>query len=209
MKKNYEDLISDFSKLKIEANSDGLISGPNVLIAQLPSTFYNNFSLKLLQSIRESLYKAGESAVEGDLQDYAAGLLENAAAECGYHTSCGIINSKEFASVMENSVENPEDILYGLFAIATAWGWGDLKIAEIIPPEKLVLRAHNYYESDIKSSLKYPQYFAYMLKGVSRAFMDIVYGSKCPPTRLGGFKSVQTKGIELGDEYGEFVVTKA
>lgn len=209
MAENFEKLISDFSKLKIEANSDGLIPAANVLIVQFPSDFYNNFSLKLLEAILESSCKVGEIKVCTDLHDYAEELLENAAAECGYHTGCGIINSDEFEAVMGASAEKPEDILYGLFAIAVSWGWGNLEIVELIPSEKLVLRAYDYYEADVKSSLKYRYYFAYMLKGITRAFMDLIYGHKCPPQRLGVFKCEQTKGIELGDEYGEFVVTKA
>lgn len=208
MTKNFDKLVSDFSKLKIEANSDGLIPTSNVLIVQFPSSFYNTFSLKLLKSIIEFSCKIGEFDVCEDLHGYAEGLLENAAAECGYHTGCGVINSDEFEAIMGSSTENPEDILYGLFAVAVAWGWGDLEITELIPYERLVLRAYDYYEADVKSSLEHHYYFAYMLKGIARAFMDLVYGHKCPPQRLGGFKCEQTMGIELGDAFGEFIVTK-
>ena len=48
-----------------------------------------------------------------------------------------------------------------------------------------------------------------MISGVSRAFMDIAFGDAPYPNGLGKFKCEQTKGIELGDEYGEFVVTPA
>lgn len=205
---NFEKLVSDFSKIKIKANSDGLIPISNVLITKIPSNFYNIFSLKLLQSIIKSSYKVGESDVAIDLHSYAESLLENAAAECGFHTGCAVINSDEFEAVMGSSIEKQEDLLYGLFAVAVAWGWGDFEIVELIPNEKLVLRAYDYYESDIKDLLiNDKHYFAYMLQGVSRAFMDIVYGHKCPSNRLGVFKSQQTKGIEMGDSYGEFVVT--
>lgn len=205
---DFAKLVSDFSKLKVEANSDGLIPIYNVLIVKLPTAFYNSFSLKLLQSIIDCPDKIGEHELSEDLCPYAAGLLENAAAECAYHTGCGVINSDEFEAVMGPLAEKPEDILYGIFAVVTTWGWADIEIAELIPCERLVLKVHDYYEADVKSSLKQQRYFSYMLTGIARAFMDIVYGQKCPPHRLGGFKCKQTKGIELGDSYGEFVVTK-
>lgn len=77
----------------------------------------------------------------------------------------------------------------------------------LIPGEKKVVRAYDYYESDVKDTFKPEKPFAYMMKGVCRAFMDIAYGDRPYPYGLGKFKCEQTKGIELGDEYGEFVVT--
>lgn len=204
---NFDKLVSDFSKIKIKANSDGLIPISNILIVQFPSNFYNTFSLKLLQSIINSSYKVGEFEVCTDLHKYAEGLLENAAAECAYNTGCAVMNSDEFEAVMGSSIENPEDILYGLFAVAVSWGWGDLEIVELIPHERLVLRAHNYYEADVKESIKNSYYFAYMLQGISRAFMSIVY-EHCSPSKLDAFKCEQTMGIERGDPYGEFIVVK-
>lgn len=53
---------------------------------------------------------------------------------------------------------------------------------------------------------------AYMIQGVSAAFMDLAYGGPYDPTGKTGLRTFmckQTKGIECGDDYGEFVVTKA
>ncbi|MBW1782135.1 MAG: hypothetical protein JRL30_15525 [Deltaproteobacteria bacterium] len=50
---------------------------------------------------------------------------------------------------------------------------------------------------------------SYMIQGVSAAFMDIAYGDKPYPDGMGTFKCEQTKGIEIGDDYGEFLVTRA
>jgi hypothetical protein len=53
---------------------------------------------------------------------------------------------------------------------------------------------------------------AYMIRGVAAAFMDLAYGGDYDPEGKSGiysFKCEQTKGIEIGDDYGEFVVTKA
>ena len=51
-----------------------------------------------------------------------------------------------------------------------------------------------------------------MIRGVAAAFMDLAYGGTYDPTGKTGlrtFQCVQTKGIECGDEYGEFVVSRA
>jgi hypothetical protein len=100
----------------------------------------------------------------------------------------------------------PEDVLHGAFAVFTAFGWANAEVAELIPKRKMVIRVHDYYESEIKDTFDVKKPCAYMIKGVSRAFMDIAYGAPYP-NGLGTFKCEQTKGIEVGDRYGEFVIT--
>ena len=192
--------INDLSKIQVKGNETGIIDGFGVLINQLPGNFWNLFSVKILKS-------AG-----ADLYDDAAGLLENAAGECGYHTGWGIINSEEFKAVVGPMIKNEtalQDTLDGAYAVFTAFGWANAKIKELIPGEKMVVIASDYYEADVKDTFKPTKPFAYMIKGVSRAFMDIAYGKAPYPNGHGTFRCVQTKAIELGDTYGEFVVTKA
>lgn len=192
--------IADLSKITVKADDTGLIDAFGVLINQLPSDFWNLFSMKII------------AAAGPDLYDDAAGLLENAAAECGYHTGWGIINSPEFKSVigpMINNATAKEDTLDGAYAVFSAFGWANAKITELVPGEKMVVRADDYYEADVKDVFKPTRPCAFMIRGVSRAFMDIAYGKAPYPNGLGTFQCVQTKAIELGDSYGEFVVTKA
>ena len=68
---NREKAIIDLSKIKIRGNNQGIIPAFGVLVQQLPAAFWNLFSIKMLQAVDSKLY------------DSAAGLLENAAAECG------------------------------------------------------------------------------------------------------------------------------
>ena len=193
-----EKAINDLSKIQVKGNEEGLVPAFGVLVQNLPAKFWNVFSEKILSAAGDSLY------------DDAAGLLENAAAECGYHTGWGIVNSEEFKSVIGPMIEKePEDILHGAFAVFTAWGWANAEIVELVSGEKMVVRAYDYYESDVKDTFKPTKGFAYMIRGVCRAFMDIAYGDSPYPDGFGKFKCEQTRGIELGDEYGEFVVTPA
>ena len=187
-------VINDLSQLKVSGDANGLIPAFGVLVNQMPAGFWNGFSTAILKS-------AGE-----DLSEAAEGLLENSAAECGYHTGHGIITSDEFNSVVGPMIEKkPEDVLYGAYAVFSAWGWANAEIVELVPDEKMVIRAYDYYEQDCG---KTNRGFAFMVRGVSRAFMDLAY-SDAYPNGLGKFKCVQTKGIEKGDKYGEFVVSKA
>ena len=136
-------------------------------------------------------------------------LLVNAAHECGYHTGFGIITSEEWDAVVAPMIEQaPEDVLHGAYAVFTAWGWAKSEIVELIPGEKMVVRAYDYYEADVVQRGTLSNKAAYMIQGVSAAFMDLAYGEPYP-NGLRTFKCEQTKGIECGDEYGEFVVTKA
>lgn len=190
--------IENLSKITVRGNQEGLIPAFGVLVNQFPANLWNLFSAKILEAAGDDLY------------DDAAGLLENAAAECGYHTGWGIINSEEFKAVIMPMVEKaPEDILHGAYAVFTAWGWANAEIVELVPDEKMVVRAYDYYEADVKENGAPKAPFAYMVRGISRAFMDIAYGDQAYPNGFGKFQCIQTKAIELGDPYGEFVVSRA
>jgi len=108
-----------------------------------------------------------------------------------------------------------EDVLHGAFAVFTAWGWAKSEIVELVPGKRMVVRAYDYYEADIALDYpgkKAPRPMAYMVRGVSAAFMDLAYGGAYDATGAKGlysFRCKQTKGIEKGDQFGEFVVVPA
>jgi predicted hydrocarbon binding protein len=189
-------IIEKMSKIDVTGNEEGLIPILGVYVQQLPTDFWNEFSALMVNGIDPDLVGAVET------------MLERAAHECGYYTGYGIITSDEWKAVVEPMIEkSPEDVLHGAFAIFTAWGWADSEIVELVPGEKMVVRAYDYYEADgaKKADIKRP--FAHMIRGVSAAFMDLAYGEPFP-NGMDTYACEQTKGIEIGDEYGEFVVTK-
>ncbi|MBT8330986.1 MAG: hypothetical protein KJP06_01535 [Deltaproteobacteria bacterium] len=112
----------------------------------------------------------------------AKSLLIAAAQECGYATFQGIRDSWEWRQVVAPMVEDKKDEIYGFVAVAVAFGWGDLAVEELVPGEKLVMRASDSYES----SGYLEQYGAaksgkcYMMRGVTAAFMDLVYSGDYP-----------------------------
>jgi hypothetical protein len=194
-------IIEAMSKIELVGNEEGLIPACNVLVNQLPSNLWNGFAEKLTMHVEDDLLEAAET------------LLVNAAHECGYHTGYGIITSEEWKAIVAPMVEKvPEDILHGAFAVFTAWGWAKSEIVELVPGEKMVVRAYNYYESDVANYGASRKKSAYMIRGVCAAFMDLAYGGPYDPagkTGINTFQCVQTKGRECGDEYGEFIVTRA
>jgi hypothetical protein len=191
-------VIEDMSKVNVIGDQDGLIPAFGVLINQLPASFWNTFAEKITNMVPPDLYEA------------AAELLVNAAHECGYHTGWGIINSEEWKAIVAPMVQQaPEDVLHGAFAVFTAWGWAKSEIVELVPGEKMIVRAYDYYEADVVTYGKGHNFTAYMIRGVCAAFMDIAYGTSPYPDGIYTFKCEQVKGIEQGDDYGEFVITKA
>ncbi len=194
-------IIESMSKIELVGNEEGLIPACNVLVNQLPTSLWNSFAEKLTMHVEEDMLEAAET------------LLVNAAQECGYHTGYGIITSEEWKAIVAPMVEAvPEDILRGAYAVFSAWGWAKSEIVELIPNEKMIVRAYDYYESDVVSYGAGQKMSAYMIRGVSAAFMDLAYGGPYDPTGQTGlhtFQCVQTKGIECKDDYGEFLITRA
>lgn len=188
-------VIKEMSKVAIQGDEHGLINAFGVYVQQLPASFWNEFAQRFMSNVPD------------ELTDEAEYLLINCARECGYHTGHGIITSDIFNEVVGPMIKQvPEDILHGAFSVFTAWGWAMSEIVELIPNEKMVVRCYNYYEADIKAIRP----AAYMIRGVCAAFMGLAYGGPYDPTGQKGmnaFVCEQTKGLEIGDEYGEFIVT--
>ncbi|MDR3335363.1 MAG: hypothetical protein LBT13_10850 [Treponema sp.] len=193
-------IVEELSKIELLGDKTGLIPGYGVFLQQLPALMWNLFAERLTR------------AVPPELQETAEWLLIDAAHECGYHTGYGIITSEEWTAVVEPIIEKvPEDILEGAFAVFSAWGWANAVIHELVPGEKMVIHAYDYYEADVVSYGISNKLSAYTLTGVSAAFMDLAYGGAYDPTGATGlntFTCKQTKGIECGDVFGEFIVTK-
>lgn len=140
----------------------------------------------------------------------ARDLLIKAAQECGYATFQGIRDSWEWEQVVTPMIENKEDQIFGFVAVAVAFGWGDLAVVELVPGEKLVIRASDSYEASgyvaqygLAKSEK-----CYMLRGVAGAFMDLIYGGDYPEG-LYVFSAAENLCRAKGDAYCEFIARKS
>jgi hypothetical protein len=185
-------VVKSLAKLNVQVDENGLIPEYDVLVNLLPVNLLNTFSERMMAAA-----PAEKKAVVED------GLVR-AAYECGYHTGCGIITSDIFNDVVLPMVtEGEKDILRGAYAAFTAWGWAKSGIVQLKEGEKMVIRANDYYEAESQGEgLR-----AYMLRGLCQAFFELTYSDPYPDG-MDTFVCQQTKGIELGDPYGEFVVTK-
>lgn len=185
-------VVKSLAKITVQGDENGLIPEYEVLVNLLP--------VKLLNTFSERMMAAAPPEKKSQVED---GLVR-AAYECGYHTGCGIITSEIFNDVVLPMVtEGEKDILRGAYAAFTAWGWAKSGIVQLKEGEKMVIRAFDYYEADSGGEgLR-----GYMLRGLSQAFFDLAYADPYPDG-MDTYVCRQTKGIEVGDPYGEFVVTK-
>jgi hypothetical protein len=188
-----DQVVKQLADLQVNADDNGVIHAFNVFVNQLPATFWNGFSERLLK------------AVPPERKEEAKQALIRSAYECGYHTGYGIVTSPEFKSVVEPMVtEGAKDILRGAYAVFTAWGWAKSGIVRIREGEEMVVRATDYYEADGQAGTESR---AFMITGVSAAFFELAYAAPYPDG-MDTFQCEQTKGVEKGDQFGEFVVSK-
>lgn len=186
-----DQVVKQLVTVEAKSNGDGLIPAFNVLVNQLPTAFWNTVAERMMAIVPPSRRQEMEAA------------LVNCAYECGYHTGYGIIQSPEFQSVVMPMVtEGAKDVLRGAFAVFTAWGWAKSGIVQLRDGERMVIRAVDYYEQESGGDGKR----AFMIRGVSTAFMELAF-SKPYPDGMGAYTCEQTRGVETGDDYGEFVIT--
>lgn len=186
-----DQVVKALVSLEVKGDEDGLIPAFNVLVNMLPVDFWNEFASRLLEAVPDERKAEAE---EG---------LVRAAYECGYHTGWGIITSEEFKSVVMPMVTEAEkDVLRGAYAVFTAWGWAKSGIVQLKERARMVVRAFDYYEQEIKGK----GLAAFMIRGVSAAFFELAYAEPYP-NGMDTFACEQVKGIEAGDKFGEFVVT--
>lgn len=185
-------VVKSLAKITVQGDENGLIPEYEVLVNLLPVSLLNTFA--------ERIMAAAPPEKKAQVEE---GLVR-AAYECGYHTGCGIITSEIFNDVVMPMVtEGEKDILRGAYAAFTAWGWAKSGIVQLKEGERMVIRAFDYYEADGGGDgLR-----GYTLRGLSQAFFDLAYADPYPDG-MDTYVCRQTKGIEVGDPYGEFIVVK-
>lgn len=140
----------------------------------------------------------------------ASSLLIKAAQECGYATFHGVRTSWEWNEIVEPMIDRKEDQIMGFTAVAVAFGWGDLKVQELIPDKRLRIRADESYEARgfIADYGAADSSKCYMLSGVAGAFMDLLYGEDYPDGCF-TFRAEEAHCRAKGDPHCEFIVQKS
>jgi len=178
--------------------SKGIIPLFGVYLSLFSVDYYNKLSF----GFEQKLGKQREAEAET--------LLTRAAQECGYATFQGIRNSWEWEEIVDPMIDKRDDQITGFAAVAVAFGWGDIEVKEILPEKKLRIRVNDSYEA----SGYLERYGAaasgkcYMLRGVTAAFMDLIYGAEYPD---GCFDFVAEEPLcrAKGDPFCEFVAKKS
>jgi predicted hydrocarbon binding protein len=136
-------------------------------------------------------------------------LLIEAAQECGYATFQGIRNSWEWEELVGPMLKSKEDQIHGFMAVSVAFGWGDMKVEHLVPNDRLIIRVSDSYEATgylshygMSSSGK-----CYMLRGVTAAFMDLLYGDDYPDGCF-TFLAEEPRCRAKGDQHCEFIARK-
>ncbi|MBI5586207.1 MAG: hypothetical protein HY892_20550 [Deltaproteobacteria bacterium] len=177
--------------------SKGIIPIFGVYVSLFFVQYYNRLSFQY------------EKLLEKTGGDQAATYLIEAAQECGYATFHGIRNSWEWQEIVQPMIEKPEDQIFGFTAMAEAFGWGALQVQKIIPEKELRIKVQDSYEAT-----GYRQVYGrsasgkcYMLRGVTGAFMDLLYGEAYPDGCF-TFKAEEIRCRAMGDSYCEFWAKK-
>jgi predicted hydrocarbon binding protein len=137
-------------------------------------------------------------------------LLIEAAQECGYATFQGVRNSWEWDEIVQPMIEKKEDQIEGFMAVAVAFGWGDLEVKELIPDKRLVICVKDSYEARgyLNGYGHTGSGKCYMLRGVTGAFMDLLYGEDYPDGCF-TFTTEEPLCRAKGDSYCEFIARKS
>ena len=150
-------------------------------------------------------------------------MLIEAGHVCGFNTMGGIMNSDIWKQLVLPMMKTRDDWVQGIISCINALGWGVWRIAELVPNERLILRAWHPYES-----LGYLRWFGlaphgvdYCMSGVACSLMNLMYEgdiTSYPELTPDYYNKVnrsknsfwvnQTKCVAMGDEYSEIVVTR-
>lgn len=176
--------------------SKGIIPLFGVYLSLFPVQYYNTLSFDFEQQLGKD-HKAKT-------------LLIAAAQECGYATFQGIRNSWEWEEIVTPMIEKKEDQISGFAAVAVAFGWGDLAVKEFLPEKKLRIRVSDSYEATgyLERYGAATTGKCYMLRGVTAAFMDLIYGADYPDGCF-DFTAQEPLCRAKGDPYCEFVARKS
>ena len=202
---DYYNLISFRFEGQLIKRMDMLPELSELLVFNYPTLFHYGqyFKLEGLNLIKAMLIEAGHV--------------------CGFNTMGGIMNSDVWKELVLPMMKTQDDWVQGIISCINALGWGVWRIVELVPDERLVLRAWHPYES--LGHLRWfglaPHGVDYCMSGVACSLMNLMYEgdiTSYPELTPEYYSKVnrsknsfwvdQTKCVAMGDEYSEIVVTR-
>jgi len=237
-----EAIIESVASLPLQGDDKGLISAFGVGLTRHYADYYNLVSYRFENALAHALathkhlgemlwfeystlffYKAKFGDIQG--KTLAQTLLIEAGHICGFQTMGGIMRSDPWYQLVVPQLHCKEDWLAGIIACINALGWGIWRIIEVVPNERLVLRAWYPYESlgylRILKGEKSDHPIDFLMAGVASAIMNLLYNidiTTKPELTLksyyqtnrskGGFWAKQTSCMAMGDPYSEVIVER-
>jgi len=234
-------IIAAVGTLPLYGDDNGLIPAFGVYLTRHYADYYNLVSFRFEEALAHALsthkYLGKMLWYEypslffykdkfGHLQGHALAqtLLIEAGHICGFNTMGGIMRSDPWYQLVVQQLHCKEDWLTGIIACINALGWGIWRIAEIVPNERLILRACYPYES-----LGYLRIYGktadhpidYLMTGIGASLMNLLYTADItakPELTLEFYYQVsrskdrfwgrQTRCMVQGDPYSEVVVER-
>ena len=216
----YEDTITavttglnDFTA-GVAGDERGLVEAFGVYVTMHLSGYYNGISYEALKQCQDSpsmVYALGE-------------LFKESGHVCVFNTFGGMLLSAEWEALVGAPTGNPEELIAHLTAIGRALGFGKWCVKEFVANERFVLETSSTYEDAYchKYCLNPPQPSEFFVQGAALAFMVLIHKLNWQePIELTpelydslfkdglGWKVEQTKGLSVGDDVTEVVVTRA
>lgn len=152
--------------MPLHGNSEGLIPAFNLYLARTPVDFYD----RLQSDFVNEMSSAG-------LGRHARQLLGYDAETCAMHTFRGIMASPEWTNTVAPMVLVADDNLFGLVALASAFGWGAWRVVEHVRGQRVRL--------ELAGVASEPR--RWMLTGVAAGLMELLYSTGSIDERFGTF----------------------
>lgn len=212
----YDAIKEALTSMPIVGDEQGLIQAFGVLLTRHYANYYTLISYRLLHAMSAKYGDMGVNIVKD--------LLIEAGHVCAFNTFGGIMESAEWNALIKPMITNREDWVHGIVACVNALGWGQWKIQELIPYEKLVIEIDSGYEANsyLQSFKKSTYPISFLATGGSAGIMNLIYNGDITETPTldddyyasifrssNRFVAKQTQCRAMGDPTDQFVVTKA
>lgn len=206
-------IVEAVGDLDLSGDEDGLVQRFGLSLTRNYADYYNKASFRFVDAVEREL---------GTL-DPARTLLAEAGHISGFHTFGGFVTSPEWETLVEPRVDSPRGRVHGMVAVANALGWGTWRVEELVPDERLVIRAYNAYESagHLRWFGEADEPVEFLVQGGARALMNLVYYGDVTDRdgtsrelyyelfrENGGFDAAFTHSIAAGDDYVRVEVTR-
>lgn len=197
-------VISDMvSGMEIVGNEEGLIAMFGVYLGMVFTDYLNEVVFRFQEEVRKVAGDSVSGAVEL--------LIKQSGYVCGYESLGYILKSPEWKMLVEPMIAGVNDKVEALIGFLSLLGLGRVEAIEVVPNEKLIVRAHHLYEASgyLKRYGQGNKSICYTLLGAVAAAADLIFEEETSGfLENSKFQAEETKCRAKGDPYCEFLVNR-